>query len=137
MRIAVAGTRLRDANLEEAKTFMRLFESLGGTVILHGACPAAGTTKTDGVPERMRGIDAWVDRRARARGIPVEPFPALQVTVGWPGCGPERNRRMVLAADVVVVFPGGRGTASTKSLAWTFGKPLYEIRLDGGLIEPP
>lgn len=105
----------------------RLWKRLGGTIILHGCCPARGTPKTDEVPNRMRGIDAWIDERARARGIPVEHFPAKQLSIGWPGCGPERNRRMVLAADIVVCFPGGDGTESTRRFALQFHKPLWDI----------
>lgn len=127
VRIAVAGTRSRPATPEEARAFRRLWEYLGGTVLLHGACPDAGTRPTDGMPEGMRGIDAWAHERAMARGIPVEPYPPLQVSIGWPGCGPERNRRMVAAAEVVICFPGGAGTASTRGIALQFGRPLYRI----------
>jgi hypothetical protein len=126
MRIAVAGTRSRSATREEAEAFHRLWKYLGGTVVLHGCCPAHGPL-TDDVPPRMRGIDAWIDDRAKARGIPVEPYPPKQKSIGWPGCGPERNRRMVAAADAVVCFPGGSGTDSTRRLAIEMGKPLYEI----------
>lgn len=127
MRIAVAGTRSRYPTRAEAAAFYRLWKYLGGSVLLHGCCPDVGTPKTDGVPERMRGVDGWAEERASARGIPVERFPPKQISIGWPGCGPERNRRMVLAAEAVVVFPGGPGTASTKRLAGELRRPLYEI----------
>ena len=127
MRIAVAGTRSRPATANEAKAFRRLRKKLDGSVLLHGCCPATGTPKTDGVPERMRGIDGWIEERAQARGIAVEHFPPLQLTIGWPGCGPERSRRMVAASDAVILFEGGVGTARTRGFALEMSKPLYEI----------
>jgi hypothetical protein len=135
MRIAVAGTRASFPSRQDAVAFMHLWQRLGGTVILHGCCPAASEAPTDDVPARMRGVDAWIDSRAKARGIPVEPYPAKQKTIGWPRCGPERNRRMVEAADAVVCFPGGRGTASTRGFAVELRKPLYEI-FEGEIIGP-
>lgn len=132
VRVAVAGTRARAATPVEAATFHRLWKAIGGTVLLHGCCLAAGEPRSDGVPKRMRGIDAWVEERAAARGVPVERCPPLQVSIGWPGCGPERSRRMVKAADVVVCFPGGRGTERTAGFASEFGRPLYRIyTIDG------
>lgn len=136
VRIAVAGSRDGVVTHAQAVTFGKLWRELDGTGLLHGCCPAIGTPETDGVPERMRGVDAWVGRRAIARGIPVEHFPPLQASIGWPACGPERNRRMVRAADAAIVFPGGAGTASTARWAADLGKPLYEITGDGRLIGP-
>lgn len=121
---------------DQAVTFGRIWKRLGGTVLLHGCCPATGTPKTDGVPVRMRGVDGWVEERGVARGIPIERFPPLQVSIGWPGCGPERSRRMVLAADAVVLFPGGVGTGRTRGFALEFERPLYEICPDGDWVGP-
>jgi len=136
MKIAVAGSRDGRPTRMQAVAFGRIYAMLGGTVILHGCCPAIGTPLTDGVPVRMRGVDAWIEERATARGIPIERFPPLQVTIGWPGCGPERSRRMVIAAGAVVCLPGGRGTERTRGFALDFGRPLYDIGKDGDWTGP-
>lgn len=130
MKIAVAGARDGIVTAEQAKIFGRIWRHLGGSILLHGCCPARGTLKTDGVPERIRGVDAWAHERATARGIPVETFPALQIAIGWPRCGPERVRRMVKACDVAVAFPGGKGTENFRDFAIEFGKLLYDIPLE-------
>ncbi len=56
MKIAVAGGRDYLPNREQTVVFGRLFRLLGGTVLLHGCCPARGSPLTDGVPVRMRGV---------------------------------------------------------------------------------
>lgn len=136
MRIAVAGSRTGVVSHAQAVAFGVIWRQLGGAILLHGCCPAPGTPKTDGIPERMAGVDAWVDQRAIARGIPVERFPALQVSIGWPGCGPERVKRMVKAGDVAVAFPGGKGTANFRNFALELGKPLYDIDPEGEWTGP-
>lgn len=135
VRIAVSGGRDYAPNREQAVIFGRLFRLLGGTVLLHGCCPARGSPPTDGVPVRMRGVDAWVEARAAANGVPVEHFPALQLSIGWPRCGPERVWRMVNASGACVALPGGKGTANFRRFALELGKPLYEIFVVNGAAD--
>lgn len=131
VRVVVAGSRDLIPSRSQAVTFMRLWVQLGGDILLHGCCPALGQPLTDDVPEKMRGVDAWAEARAVARGIPVERFPPLQLSIGWPGCGPERNARMVKAGDAGILFPGGSGTASTRRLLAASGIPYFQILEDG------
>ncbi len=58
------------------------------------------------------GADALGARWATLRGIEVQEFRAEWATDG-PSAGPRRNQRMLDVArpDLVVAFPGGRGTA--------------------------
>lgn len=135
MKVAVAGGRDYQPTREQAVIFGRLFRLLGGTVLLHGCCPARGAPPTDGVPVRMRGVDAWVEARAAANGVPVERFPPLQLSIGWPRCAHARNMAMVRAAEAVIVFPGGNGTRGTAMWARRFDRPLYEI-LDWTWVGP-
>lgn len=58
-----------------------------------------------------RGVDRQAHEWARQRCISVERCPADWITHGR-AAGPIRNRQMLDAgADLVVAFPGGRGTA--------------------------
>uniref|UniRef100_A0A6M3LQJ5 YspA cpYpsA-related SLOG domain-containing protein n=1 Tax=viral metagenome TaxID=1070528 RepID=A0A6M3LQJ5_9ZZZZ len=58
------------------------------------------------------GADTYADEWARNLGIPREPCPAHWVRYGK-AAGPIRNGDMLSMGDVdlVVAFPGGRGTA--------------------------
>jgi hypothetical protein len=72
--------------------------SLQASVIIHGAAP---------------GADTLAARWAELRQVPVEALPA-----DWEkrdrAAGPIRNARMLAEGkpDLVVAFPGGRGTAN-------------------------
>jgi hypothetical protein len=66
------------------------------TMIIHGGASGA---------DRLAG--EW----AASRGIPVEVYPADWQKYGR-AAGPIRNQRMIdRKPDMVVAFPGGRGTA--------------------------
>lgn len=79
-----------------------------------------------------RGADRMAGDWARMRGIPVEAFPA-----DWAGqgraAGPIRNARMLAEGgpDLVIAFPGGRGTANMVSQAEAAGVPVYTIDIEG------
>ena len=144
MILAVTGGRDYMPSEQEAVEFLKLWNRLGGTVLRHGCCPAAKTKPTDGVPFAMRGVDLWAEwwgtgnpRAWWPRLAPVgladlslpriERFPPLQLTIGWPGCGPERNRRMVTGADALIAFKGGRGTANCIKQARGLGIEVYFV----------
>jgi len=58
--------------------------------------------------------------------IPVKRFPADWETHGK-AAGPIRNKQMAQYADAVILFPGGKGTASMRKLAKEYGlKILYD-----------
>ena len=85
----------------------------GKIVILSGHC---------------RGTDQMAERFAGERSFLLEIYPA-----DWRmgrGAGPQRNKRMVEAADAVIAFSGGgRGTESLIELAKKKGIPLLVHQL--------
>lgn len=69
------------------------------------------------------GADALADRIARELGIPVHVFPADWTRYGR-SAGPRRNAEMIaLRPDLVLAFPGGRGTANCVLQARLAGIP--------------
>lgn len=58
------------------------------------------------------GVDAFAARWAREQRVPLGVYPADWRTYGR-GAGPRRNQQMLdaEAPDLVLAFPGGRGTA--------------------------
>ena len=67
-----------------------------GVTIVHGAAPGA---------DRLAAVEATL------RGLDVEAHPAYWNAYGK-AAGPIRNQRMLDAgAELVIAFPGGRGTA--------------------------
>lgn len=69
----------------------------------------------------QRGADILARRWAEARGIEVDPYPA-----NWsygPAAGPMRNERMLKQGkpDMVIAFPGGRGTGNMMGQAIVAG----------------
>lgn len=83
-----------------------------GTVVT-GACPT--------------GADALACDWAMRNGLSVEEFPADWATHGR-AAGPVRNARMVRAgADLMVAFPGGRGTADCVRKAEVAGIQIQRV----------
>lgn len=76
------------------------------------------------------GADEAAERWARASGIQTLVFRADWQAHGK-AAGPIRNRRMLEAGrpDVVIAFPGGRGTADMKRQAEAAGVPVIEARI--------
>ncbi len=113
MRILVCGGR----NYTGAATMNAELDVLhaerGITALIHGAA---------------RGADALADAWARSRGIPVTAFPAEWSKHGK-AAGFRRNETMLRNGkpELVVAFPGGRGTAHMVRLA-TAGVSLKRIR---------
>lgn len=82
------------------------------TCVIHGAA---------------RGADTLADRWAQSEWIDRMVFPAQWRTHGK-AAGPIRNQQMLDEGkpDVVVAFPGGRGTAHMVKIAREAGVPVYE-----------
>lgn len=76
------------------------------------------------------GADAEGERWAKDRGIPVRVFKANWCRYGNEA-GPIRNQEMAnflltYPQRAVLLFPGGRGTASMREIAVKAGIPVYE-----------
>jgi len=71
------------------------------------------------------GADAAAEQWARSSEIPILRFPADWRRHGK-AAGPIRNREMLLEGrpDVVIAFPGGRGTADMVRQAEAAGVPV-------------
>lgn len=99
----------------------------------------SGRRGRDGSPRC--GADLLARAWAEARGVPVTEHPALWRSEGL-SAGFNRNLRMVLAErpELIVAFPGGRGTAHTCGLAASYRIPLVDLRsgqLELDLDGPP
>lgn len=115
MRVLVCGGRdYQDYNY--VKTVLSALQVTRGqfTVMIHGDAT---------------GADALADRYARRHLIPVLAFAADWDTHGR-SAGPIRNQYMLEAAkpDLVVVFPGGKGTAGMMTLAKAAGVEILDAR---------
>jgi hypothetical protein len=101
MKLIVAGGRdyiLTDSD----KEFLNDFHNDNNIeLLIHGGCS---------------GVDNCAGDWAKSKNIPVKIFPADWKKHGK-AAGPLRNREMAKHADAVILFPGGRGTASMKSEA--------------------
>lgn len=79
-----------------------------------------------------RGADTLADNWARYMGVPVIRFPADWRKHGA-YAGPIRNRQMLVEGkpDLVVAFPGGKGTANMVALAREACVEVVEVKEDG------
>jgi len=78
------------------------------TLLIHGAC--GWDRDKDNSDRPMTGADRWADEWAHARGVPCERMPARWGRYGIVA-GAIRNREMLVKRpDIVVAFPGERGT---------------------------
>jgi hypothetical protein len=73
------------------------------------------------------GADREGEKFALDMGIKIKKFPADWQKHGK-AAGPIRNRQMAEYADAVMLFPGGRGTASMKNEAQKANIPVYDNR---------
>jgi predicted Rossmann-fold nucleotide-binding protein len=103
MRVLVCGGRDFADQVAMHRVLDKMHAEFGFTVVIHGAARGA---------DKMAG--AW----AKARGIPVEPYPANWNKHGN-AAGPVRNALMLAQGkpDLVVAFPGGVGTSDMKMRA--------------------
>ena len=73
------------------------------------------------------GADALAQRAAEELGYETEKHPARWHDLGK-AAGPLRNREMIDAgADLVLAFPGGRGTADCVHRAYVAGIPIVDV----------
>lgn len=109
MRVLVCGGR----DYSDGETFARVIHSLPVETIIHGGA---------------RGADYMAHVTAVMEGWEELEFPADWETHGK-AAGPIRNQQMIDEGkpDLVVAFPGGRGTADMVRRAHRAGIPVREI----------
>lgn len=108
MRVLVCGGR----NYDEWKSVSRVLSDLMPSVVIQGGAP---------------GADSLAAKWADVNGIPLVTYPAL-----WKQgkkAGPMRNKFMLADSrpDLVVAFPGGRGTDEMVKLAEACGVPVKAV----------
>ena len=110
MRLLVCGGREYE-NYARVRTEIDIIHP---DVVIHGA---------------SRGADTLANRAALELGIPVLRFPADWTREGRIA-GMVRNRRMLELGkpDMVLSFPGGRGTANMVALAKASKIPVYKVK---------
>ncbi len=89
----------------------------------------AETPVSEVVSGAAPGADRCGELWAISKALPIKQFPADWVKHGR-SAGPKRNAKMAAYADAVALFPGGKGTASMRSLAKTAGLKVFEISAD-------
>ena len=112
MRVIVCGGRAYDDYEGLERTLDGLHERHRFTLLIHGAC---------------YGADRFAGKWATARGIPVESVPANWKRFGKQA-GPHRNAEMLTRKpDLVIAFPGGKGTADMVNKARKAGVEVKSI----------
>lgn len=116
LRVLVCGGRdFADRGLVQSVLY-----ELQPVLVIHGAAP---------------GADTLADVSARALGLHVQTFPVTKDDWKTQGkaAGPMRNRRMLIDGQpqLVVAFPGGRGTADMCSQAAGHKVPVLGISAHG------
>lgn len=113
MRFGVTGGR----DYDDVTTVADVLSALPNAVLVHGAAS---------------GADTLAARHWAGLGRPTEPHPADWTTHGK-AAGPLRNQEMVDShLDLLIAFPGGRGTADMVRRAEAAGVPVRRV---GGDVE--
>ena len=112
MRVIVCGGR-DYTDVDTIRERLKLLQAVSpDAVIIHGAAP---------------GADATAGHVAGMLGFDVEAHPANWKKHGRVA-GPIRNQEMLdSGADLVIAFPGGRGTQDMTSRAERAGVPVEKI----------
>lgn len=116
MRVLVTGGRKYDDAGKVKEELDKLHEHAGIELLIHG-----GATGADSL------ADAW----AKKNHVPISANPVTSEDWRRLGkkAGPLRNARMLLLEpDVVLAFPGGRGTADMKRQAIEMGVKVVEVK---------
>lgn len=126
MKVLVCGGRNYNDHECVFKTLDRLHAEHTFSHVIHGAC-GWDADHVNGI-ESMRGADALADAWARARGVPLYRVPAAWSRLGHIA-GPTRNSGMLAYnPDLVVAFPGWRGTANMIKQATKAGVRVERIQ---------
>lgn len=108
MRLVVTGGRDYGDRAELRQRLEEILWYCGIDMLIHGGCPT--------------GADAMAGRWAEEHAVPILVFAADWDRYGK-RAGPLRNREMIRdgAPDLVLAFPGGRGTADCIAAAREYG----------------
>lgn len=111
-RIAVTGGR-NFCNEPLVNWAFRTIRLGVGDVLVHGAC---------------RGADTICARVAQLYGAETDAHPADWKKHGK-AAGPVRNREMLNSnVDMLIAFPGGKGTFNAVMTAYSLGVPVWDLR---------
>lgn len=118
MKLIIAGSRTLTPNVDDIDAALAAWARVAGiriTAIVSGKAPGADTAGEE-----------W----ARARGIPVLPYPAEWERFGT-AAGPKRNARMADAGDALLAFWNGHspGTRDMIRQMERRGKPMWIVRV--------
>lgn len=110
LRVLVCGGR----DYDDSANVWTCLESLPISEVCHGAAPGAD-----------RLADYWVSQH---EGVKVYAYPADWTRHGK-AAGPIRNQKMLdeFKPDMVIAFPGGRGTAHMVTIARAAGVRVWEL----------
>lgn len=122
-RVIVCGGR----NLDAAMVARWLLAHLGAVLVSNGL--GGDLTIISGMAP---GADSGAVRYAATVGCGLAPYPADWARYGL-GAGFRRNQRMLDEGlpDLVVAFPGGRGTADMVRRALKAGVPVFRVERRG------
>jgi hypothetical protein len=108
-RLLVCGGRDYDDEAHAFDVLNRLHAQKQFTCVIHGACRWDADLE-EHQQRKMSGADALADRWALSLGLKLYRVPAAWKRLG-PQAGPIRNSGMLAyQPDIVVAFPGDRGT---------------------------
>jgi hypothetical protein len=96
--------------------------------VIHGACRVDGDDHVE-TWHRISGADRWADEWAIG-WTSIDAYPVRRsVDGGWPAAGQCRNARMLRDGrpDLVLAFPGGRGTRGCVKQARALGIRVIEV----------
>lgn len=122
MKILVTGGRDYNDLRTVTRVLCQLLKEYPGMILVHGGCE----TKHRGTG-LLIGADYLADVWARAYEVPSFRYPAKWKLHG-DAAGPIRNQQMIdeQRPDLVVRFPGGRGTADCARRAIKAGVRVME-----------
>jgi hypothetical protein len=108
LRVLVSGGRNFSDMVMIHNVLDKINKNFGINTVIHGACPT--------------GADHYADTWAALNDVNVEKYEADWKRHGK-SAGPKRNAKMVNESnpDIVIVFPGGRGTEDLKTKALDAG----------------
>ena len=109
LNVAVTGSRFYSDREHVNETLDAVREQYGEFVLFHG---------------NATGADTLAKEWAIANGIEPKPFDPNWGAFGK-AAGPIRNRDMVKHADMLIAFPGGKGTNDCIKAATMAGVPVF------------
>jgi hypothetical protein len=110
VRVIIAGGRDFIPRIKHSRWLIGKLSELEATEVVSGACS---------------GADLFGESIAKLCFLPITRFPPDWNTHGR-SAGPKRNEEMAQYADVLILFPGGRGTSDMKARAVKHGLNIVE-----------